>query len=120
MKFTFAARATAGRAAEAERIGAKAAGAWIEAARIAVGVDLAGIEFGALVLVAQNVIGGGDFLEPLLGRFIAGMGVGMVLFGKVAERLLDLRLAGGLGNSQDLVRIAHDVSRPPDSRPTAI
>jgi hypothetical protein len=48
------------------------------------------------------------------------MSVGMVLLGEVAEGLLDFRLAGGFGNTQDLVWIAHEFSRPWDSRPSAI
>ena len=95
------------RAAKAEGIAAKAARAWIEAAGIAAGVDLAGIEFGALVLVADNVIGGRRFPGSASSRLIAGMGVGMMLLGQAAERLLDFGLAGGLGHAQDLIRIAH-------------
>jgi len=120
MKFTFAARGATGRAPEAKRIGAKPSGAGIKAAWIAVGANLAGIEFGALVLVAQHIISGGNFLKPLLGGFIPRMGIGVVLLGQAAERLLDLRFTGGFGNTQDLIRIAHEFSRPPDSRPTAI
>ena len=52
--------------------------------------DGAGIELGALVLVAQDVIGGGNFLELLLRAGIAGMLVGMMLLGQVAEGLLDV------------------------------
>src|SRR6185437_12180248 len=110
MKFTVA---TAARAA-AERIAAKTAllriGTRIEAARVALGVDFAGVEFGALVLVADHVIGRGDFLEALLGFFIAGMGVGMVLLGERAEGLLDFGFAGGLGDAKCFIRIVHSNS----------
>src|SRR5690606_16680898 len=76
-------------------------------ARVAVGADRAGIELGALFLVAQNVIGPGNLLEPLLSGGIARMLVGMMLLGQRAERLLDVRLAGVLGNAEGFVRIVH-------------
>ncbi len=86
---------------------AEAARTWIEAARIAVGIDVAGVEFGALVLVAEHVIGGGNFLEALLGLGVARMGVGMMLLGEVAEGLFDFGFAGGLGHAQDFIGIVH-------------
>jgi hypothetical protein len=43
----------------------------IEAARIAAGVDLAAVEFAALLLVAHDIVGGADLLEALLGPCIA-------------------------------------------------
>ena len=113
MKIAVAAGAAAAeRIAAAKRIAAPllAIGARIKAARIAIGVNLAGIEFGALVLVAQHVIGRGQFLETLLGFLVAGMGVGMVLLGQAAEGLFDLGLRGALGHAQSLVGIAHSVS----------
>ncbi len=108
MKFAVAAtrRATAAKGATAKA----APGTGIKAARIAAFVDLAGIEFGALVLVAQNVIGAGDFLETLLGLGVARMGVRMVFLGQVAEGLLDFGFAGALGHAQDLIGIAHSNS----------
>ncbi len=48
----------------------------IEALGIAVRPDGAGIELGALVLVAQDVIGAADLLEFLLCRGVARMLVG--------------------------------------------
>src|SRR6185436_17270334 len=76
---------------------AKAALARIEAARIAVGADRARVELGALFLVAQNVIGAGNFLETLLCRRVARMLVGMMFLGQRPERFLDVGLARRLG-----------------------
>ncbi len=104
------------RGAAAKRIAAEPAllaiGARIEAARIAGSVNLAGVEFGALDLVAHHVIGGGQFLETLLGLLVAGMGVGMMFLGQGAEGLFDFGLGGGLGHAQCLVGIVHSVSGP--------
>ena len=55
-----------------------------------VGVDLAAVELLALLLVAEDVEGGADALEPLLGGLVAGVLVGMELLGELAERLADL------------------------------
>src|SRR5262249_20905581 len=79
----------------------------IEAARIAGLVDLAGVVAGALLIDADDLLGGVDLLEALLGFLVALGGVGMMLLGERAEGLLDLGLAGALRNAQDLIRIAH-------------
>jgi hypothetical protein len=52
---------------------------------------------GALLRVAEDVIGGRDLLEPLLGCLVAGVRVGVVLLSELPVRLLDLRRAGVLG-----------------------
>ena len=91
----------------------KATRARIETARIAVGVDHALIEFRALLLVAENVVGGADFLKALLRRRIAAVLVGMVLLGERAESLLDLGFARVLRNTQDFIRVTHACSRRP-------
>ena len=83
----------------------------IEAARIAVGVDLAAVESGALLLIAEDVIGAADLLKLLLGSGIAALRVRMVLLGERTKRLLDLGFACLLAHAQNFVRITHDVSR---------
>ena len=65
----------------------------IEAAWIARSIDLARVELGALVLVAQDVIGAGDFLKLLLRVGVA--------------RVLE-EVSGNL--AQDFVRISHSFS----------
>src|SRR4029077_4490094 len=84
----------------------------IEAPRIACGIDFTGVEFGALFLVADDVVGAGDFLKFLLRVLVRGLRVRVMLLGEVAESLFDLGLARGLGHTQDFVRIAHSSSRP--------
>jgi hypothetical protein len=71
-----------------------------------VGVDLAGVELPALLGVAQDVEGGADLLEALLGGGIAGIGVGMVLLGELAEGLPDIVGPGAAGNAEHLVGIS--------------
>ena len=44
----------------------------------------------ALGFVAQHVVGRADFLEPLLGSVVAGVGVGMAAAGQLAIRLGDV------------------------------
>ena len=78
-------------------------------ALIAGGVDLAPVEAGALVLVAQEVIGGGDGLEPVLGLLVAGVEIGMQLLGELAVGLPDLVQAGVALDAQCLVRVGSHV-----------
>ena len=49
---------------------------------------------GALLRVLQHVIGFVDFLEFVLGRLVAGIGIGMILLGELAEGALQLLLVG--------------------------
>src|SRR6185503_18102730 len=93
MKFAVAAALSA-----AERAAAESTRAGIEAARIAVLVDLAAVELRALVLVAHHVIGARDFLKLLLG-VVALRGVGVIFLRERAEGLLDLGLGRGFGNA---------------------
>ena len=62
---------------------------------------------GAFFLVAQDVIGAGNFLEALLRGRIARMLVGVMLLGEGAEGLLDFGLARRLGDAEDFIRIFH-------------
>ena len=83
----------------------------IEAARrhfLAGRVDLAGIEAAALLGIRQDLVGLRDFLELGLGRLVAGVEVGMVLLGELAERLADVVVGGGLGHAKDGIGIAHN------------
>jgi hypothetical protein len=77
------------------------------------GVDLAAVEAGALLGVAQQVVGRRHLLELLLCLGIAGIEVGMQLLGEAAVSLLNLLLRGVALDSQNLVRIsaAHCPSR---------
>ena len=81
----------------------------IEAARrhfLAGGVDLAGVEAAALLGIRQDVVGLRDFLELGLGRLVAGIEVGMVLLGELAERLADVVVRGGPGYAKDGIGIS--------------
>ncbi len=51
---------------------------------LAVGVDLAAVEPGALIGVGQQFVGGRNLLEPRLRLGVAGIQVGMVLLGQLA------------------------------------
>src|SRR5262245_60555943 len=86
-----------------------AALARIKAARIAVGADRARVILGALVLVAQNVIGAGNLLKAFLCRCIARMLVGMMLLGQRPERFFDVGFARTFGYAEDFVRVFHAV-----------
>src|SRR5205085_12032301 len=78
-----------------------------------------GIEGGMAVLivggpflrVAQRFVGFAQFLELLLGGFVAGIFVGMVFDGQLAVGFFDLLLAGVAVHSEDLVIIAFGHSR---------
>src|SRR6185503_18137195 len=84
--------------------------AWIEAAGIATRIDLATVESRALFLVAKDIVSAADLLEFLLCGRISAFGVGVILLGQRAERLLDLGFARGLGNPENLIWIAHAIS----------
>ena len=55
----------------------------------------------AFVLVAQNVVGTANFLKGLHGLWVVGMGIRMVLFREVAERLFDIGVRSLLRNAKD-------------------
>jgi hypothetical protein len=56
--------------------------------------------------VAQDAIGFGSFLEPLLGGRVLGIAVGMVLQRKPAVGALELLLAGISADTKNLVIIS--------------
>src|ERR1022692_1378718 len=73
----------------------------------------------APLLVRQHVVRLGDLLEALLGRRVALVGIGVVLAGELAVRLLDLVGRRVLGDAEDLVEVlleevlgAHGLSSP--------
>src|SRR5204862_1021622 len=61
--------------------------------RLALGVDLAAVEFLALLLVADDLIGGIDLGKLRLCLLISRVLVGMVLLGELPVGALDLGLA---------------------------
>src|SRR5262249_21360267 len=65
-------------------------------ARLAFGVDLAAVKSLALVLLAQDLVGGVELGEAGGGLGVVLVGVRMQLLGLLPERTLDLRGAGGL------------------------
>ena len=75
--------------------------------RRAAGVDLAAIELAPLLLVGQQLVGGGALLEPLLRLLVAGMQVGMRGLGELAIGAADLVRGRVTANAQHLVGIAH-------------
>ena len=74
--------------------------------RLAVGVDLAAVEGGALLVVAEQIVGLGRLVEALLGARILGL-VGVVGLGQLAVGLFDVVDACRLGQAQYLIWIAH-------------
>src|SRR5690606_28313498 len=98
--------------AEARPAGRAAAPPAGEAAKLlaAVRVDLAAIEFPALLLVPEDVERPGHPLETFLGFRIAGIAVRVQLLGQLAEGLADLVLAGVSGDAKFLVGIARHSS----------
>ena len=88
----------------------------LEAARLAVGADLAAIELAALFRVADDLVGRIDLGELLLRLGIVLVLVGMVFLGEFAEGLLDLVRARALGNTQYVVRISH-IYKPIPAQP---
>src|SRR6478752_8307139 len=73
-------------------------------------IDLAAVETAALLRITQEIIGGGDILELLLGALVAGIEIGMKLLGKLAIGLLDIVGRSGLGDAQCLIGIGHGKS----------
>ena len=68
-------------------------------------VDLAEIEAPPLLGVAENVVSGGDLLEFLFGRLVAGIEVGVQLLGEVAVSLGDVLRLGGPGHAENGIEI---------------
>ena len=67
---------------------------------LAARVDLAAVVAPALLLIADDVVGGGDLLELLLGRLVARIEVGVQLLGELAIGLGDVGGAGGLRHAK--------------------
>ena len=67
---------------------------------LAARVDLAAVVAPALLLIADDVVGGGDLLELLLGRLVARIEVGVQLLGELAIGLGDIGGAGGLRHAK--------------------
>ena len=79
-------------------------------ARLAFGVDLAAVELAALLLVAEDLVGGVDLGEFRLRLGVVGAPVRVVLLGEFPVGALDLRLAGGTGDPEHVIGIAHCTS----------
>ena len=67
-------------------------------ARLALGVDLAAVEGLALVVLAQDFVGGVELGEARGGVLVVLVGVGVQLLGELAEGALDVRGARALGH----------------------
>ena len=64
------------------------------------------VEVSALVGIGQDGVRLVDLFEPLLGFLVAAVAVGMELHRELAISLLDLGLAGGARDAEDLVIVA--------------
>src|SRR6266850_79549 len=71
---------------------------------------------GALLLVGQDGVGLGRFLELLLGVLVAGVAIGVMLHGELAVGLLDLGLTGLAPDPEHLVVVALLHRSAPDRR----
>src|SRR5258707_769395 len=60
----------------------------------------------ALVAVFQDVIGLVDFLEAMLAFVVAGIAIGVMHHGELAEGRLEIAIAGVADDSQNLIIIA--------------
>lgn len=63
------------------------------------GIDLAAVEAGAFLGIAENVVGRADVLEPFFGFLVTGIQIGMMLLGELAIGLLDFFLRGVLAHT---------------------
>ena len=87
-------------------------------ARLAFGVDFAAVVGGALLGVAENLVGGPDFREPILRPRLLAL-VGMVFLGELAIGRFDFAGAGRFGQPKNFIGVAHDeprIARPPRRR----
>ncbi len=83
--------------------------AQIHTARAVIGIDARVAELivpGALLRIAQDLVGLPNLFELFLGLFVAGVQVGVVFFRQLAVGAFDLVLRGRLGNAKHLVVIA--------------
>ena len=76
-------------------------------ARLAFGVDFAAVERLALVVVAQNLVGGVDLGKAPRRLGIVLVGVGMQFFGQAPESALDVGCIGLAINAQHFIGITH-------------
>ena len=74
---------------------------------VAGAVDLAAVVAGALVLVAQQVVGDADLLESLPHLRLSGVDVGVVALGELAVGGADGGVAVGLLHAEDFVWVWH-------------
>ena len=72
----------------------------------ALGIDLAAIEGLALLVVADNLIGGIQLGEARGRLRIVLVGIGVQLLGELAVGALQFLLRGGAGDAEDLVIVA--------------
>src|SRR5262249_3644938 len=75
-------------------------------------IDLAAIESRALLGIPQQVVGGCNLLELLLGLLVAGIEIGVQLFCELPIGLLNLLLGGILLHAQRLVGIGGQHALP--------
>ncbi len=81
-------------------------------ARLALGVDLAVVESFALLVVADDFIGGVKLGKARGGLGIVLVGVGMQLLGEPPVGALDIAFARTLRYPQNLVGVAHPSTLP--------
>ncbi len=74
------------------------------------GVDFAAVVAGPLLRIVQEVVGGGDLLEALFGRAVAGVEIGVQLLGELAVGLLDVALRSGLFDAENAVGIVRHLT----------
>ena len=100
--------------APAERPGSARVRALEAAAGLAVGVDLAAVVLLALHRIADDVVGGGDLLEPLLGGgLVDRIEIGMQLLGQLAIGAANLFVRRVARHAQHLVGVlGHLVASP--------
>src|SRR5207253_3080318 len=95
---------SARRAAKATRAKASASGIGFRRGRIdVVGIKTELVVDLALLGIAKNVVGLGDFFEPLLRLLVTGIYVRMVLARQLAEGLADFLHAGVFFHAQNAV-----------------
>src|ERR1700677_1388264 len=83
------------------------------------GVDLASVEAPSLLRVGKQIVGRGDFLEPLLGRLVARIEIRVQLLGELSVGGADLVGRSGLGDAEGFVRVFH-TRDPSRARPVSL
>jgi hypothetical protein len=105
--------ATRGRAGTSAEGSAAGIGTLVAAPRLAVGVDLAPVVLLALLGVADDVVGGGNLLELLLGGVAVGrVQVGMQLLGELAVDAANLLVGRIARHAQHLVGVLGHLQLP--------